>query len=478
MPRAEVVICGAGIAGIAAAYHLAVKQGLRDVVLVEQGDPLSLTSDKSTEAYRNWWPVKGHRPPARAGTQVKGHRPPARAGTQGPDPAMIELMNRSIELLEEIARHTDNRIQLNRRGYLYATAEKDKISTLQQSAENAERMGAGPLRTHDGLSNHYLPSAAHGLDGADLLTDRAAIRSSFPYLSPDTVAVLHVRKAGWFSAQQLGMWMLEQARAHGAGLIRGKVVGVDTAGGKVASVQIEQDGSSRTLETPVLVNAAGPMQKEVAAMLGVDLPVFAELHRKMSFPERLGVVPREAPMLIWTDDLELPWSEEERQVLAEDESTRWLLGKFPSGVHCRPDGHGESTTLIVLFNYHTGPVPPVFPLPPDPHYADVALRGVSVMVPGLRQYWGKAPKPWIDGGYYVKTRENRPLIGPLPVGGAYILGALSGFGVMAACAAGELLAAHLLGNALPGYAPAFSLSRYENPEYREWLEGAGDGAQL
>lgn len=457
MPRAEVVICGAGIAGIATAYHLAVKQGVKDIVLLEQGDPLSLTSDKSTECYRNWWP--------------------------GPDPAMIGLMNRSIELLEEIALETDNRIHLNRRGYLYATADRSKIPILQEAAENAAEMGAGPPRLHDGKGESYVPAPAHGFegqpDGADLLTDRALIREHFPYLSPDTVAVLHARKAGWFSAQQLGMWMLEQARACGVRLVRGKVVGVDTAGGSVSSVQVEQaGGSSPTLETPIFVNAAGPMQKEVAAMFRVNLPVFAELHLKMSFPEHLGVVPREAPLLIWTDDLELPWSDEEREVLAEDESTRWLLDKFPPGVHCRPDGHGESTTLIVLFNYHTEPISPVFPLSPDPHYADIALRGMSVMVPGLRQYFDKAPKPWIDGGYYVKTQENRPLIGPLPVQGAYIIGALSGFGVMAACAAGELLAAHILGNELPEYAPAFLLSRYENPEYRRRLEAFGDGAQL
>ena len=47
--RAEVVICGAGIGGIAAAYHLAVRRGVRDVVLVDEGSPLSLTSDKSME---------------------------------------------------------------------------------------------------------------------------------------------------------------------------------------------------------------------------------------------------------------------------------------------------------------------------------------------------------------------------------------------------------------------------------------------
>src|SRR5690348_10038433 len=119
---AEIVICGAGIAGVAAAYHLAVKQGMRDVALVEPGAPLSLTSDKSTEAYRNWWP--------------------------GPGDAMVAFMNRSIDLLEEIARATDNRIQLNRRGYLYATADPDRIPLLRRAAEEAAALGAGPLRIH------------------------------------------------------------------------------------------------------------------------------------------------------------------------------------------------------------------------------------------------------------------------------------------------------------------------------------------
>ena len=76
-PTAEVVICGAGIAGIATAYQLAVRRGVKDVVLIDERAPLTLTSDKSTECYRNWWP--------------------------GPGDAMVGLMNRSIDILEELA---------------------------------------------------------------------------------------------------------------------------------------------------------------------------------------------------------------------------------------------------------------------------------------------------------------------------------------------------------------------------------------
>jgi hypothetical protein len=92
------------------------------------------------------------------------------------------------------------------------------------------------------------------------------------------------------------------------------------------------------------------------------------------------------------------------------------------------------------------------------------------MIPGLKPYLSRLPKSVVDGGYYTKTRENRPLIGRLPVEGAYVMGALSGFGVMAGCGAGDLLAAHLTGSKLPHYAPAFSLERYEDPKYQKLLE--------
>src|SRR5437899_1182019 len=81
-PPTEVVTCGAVIAGVAAAYLLAVRRGIHSVILVDERPPLSLTSDKSAESYRNWWP--------------------------GPGDDMAALMNRSIDLMEDLARESDN----------------------------------------------------------------------------------------------------------------------------------------------------------------------------------------------------------------------------------------------------------------------------------------------------------------------------------------------------------------------------------
>jgi glycine/D-amino acid oxidase-like deaminating enzyme len=75
----------------------------------------------------------------------------------------------------------------------------------------------------------------------------------------------------------------------------------------------------------------------------------------------------------------------------------------------------------------------------------------------------------VDGGYYCKTQENRPLISPLPVDGAFLYGAISGFGIMAGMAGGELLAAHVTSDRLPDYADAFHLKRYEDPAYQQLL---------
>ena len=97
----DVIICGAGITGVASAHYLG-KAGLTDILLLDERPPLSFTSDRSTECYRNWWP----------------------------DPAMLALTNHSVDLMEELADESGNVFRMNRRGYLYITAEESKIPAL------------------------------------------------------------------------------------------------------------------------------------------------------------------------------------------------------------------------------------------------------------------------------------------------------------------------------------------------------------
>ena len=455
---AEVVVVGAGIAGIAAAFHLAVRQGLDGVVLVEAGNPLALTSDKSTECYRNWWP--------------------------GPGDAMVALMNRSIDLMERIERESGRRLRLNRRGYLFATAEPSRLDAFGAMAREAQSLGTGELRVHDGSgpSTGYVRSRAHGFEGipsgSDLITDPDLVRAEFPYLDPSVVAALHVRRCGWLSAQQLGVTMLERAREHGAKLVRGRVTGIDTGGGRIRTVAVARPGERVEIDTGALVLSPGPHLAELADKLGIALPIACERHVKVVFRDTERAVPGDAPLLIWADPVELPWSDEERAVLAAEEETRSLVEPFPAGIHGRPEGTPGDHWLMMLWTYDTETVAPVFPVPYDERLPEIALRGWSRMLPSLERYFARLPRMTVDGGYYVKTPENRPLVGPLPIAGAYLNAAWSGFGIMGACAGGELLAAHVCGSPLPAYAAAFHPARFDDPGYLDAFASDSADGQL
>lgn len=451
----EALICGAGIAGVSAAYHLAVRQGVRDVLLVDERPPLSLTSDKSTECYRNWW--------------------------YGADGAMVSLMNRSIDLLESLAEESGNVFHLNRRGYLFLTGDRQRLSQLMEAAQQPPKFGAGELRVHRGEADDppYIPSPVEGYkgvpDGADMFLNAAKLRQAFPFLGERVIAGLHVRRAGWLSAQQLGAYLLEEARRRGVRLLHARVTGVRVRRGRVESVEL---GDGSRVKTRCFVNAAGPFLGEAAAMLGIELPIFAELHLKVALADPLGLTPRHAPLLIWNDPQRLPWTPDERRLLEEEAQDAWLLEEMPPGIHTRPEGGAQSNIILLLWEYRSQRIEPVFPVPLDDRYPEIVLRGMATMLPGFRAYFERPPRPYLDGGYYVKTEENRPLIGPLPVEGAYVMGAFSGFGIMASCAAGELLAAQIVGAELPPYAPAFSLERYADPAYQRLLQTWGDSGQL
>jgi glycine/D-amino acid oxidase-like deaminating enzyme len=445
----DVVVCGAGIAGVSTAFHL-TRAGIKDVVIVDPRPPLTLTSDKSTECYRNWWPNE----------------------------PMVRLMGRSIELLDIYAQESDNVFGLNRRGYLYLTADAVRLVAMARQAEAASVAGAGELRVHELDSTGYTPADPEGFErapgGADLFLKGHLLRDHFPFVSDHVVGGLHARTAGWLSAQQLGTWLLEQAEAAGAEFVRARVTGVETDAGRVSAVTLS-DGS--TLATEIFVNAAGPMLAEVGRMVGVDLPVESEVHAKSAFRDHLGALPRTAPMIIWNDPQRISWSTDETGYL-QQEGRADLVGVLPPGCHARPEGGSESPWVLGLWEYHNEVRDPEWPIPTDPLYTEAVLRGLATMVPGLSGYQDHLPEAVVDAGYYTRTQENRPLAGPAGPAGAYVCGALSGFGIMAACGVGELVATAISGRTLPDWAHWFDLRRYDDPAYVAEIASLEDSGQL
>lgn len=380
------------MAGVAAAYQLAVRDGLSGVVLVDPLDPLSLTSSKGTEAYRNYWP--------------------------GPDDTLARFMDRSIDLLDALDSESEHAFELNRRGYVFLTANPAE---------------AARLSTHQSHSTVFLD-------------DARAIRARYPFITARVAAMLHARRAGFMNAKKLGSWLLARAGASGVELVRNNVTELIVGNGRVTGVRLE---SGSRIDTGAFVLAAGPLLPDWTARLELHVPIVNELHSKISFEDEAGVIPRDAPLMIWNDAVDLG-----------------ALGVFPAGVHFRPRGERQ---ILGIWTYDTRIEEPVFPPVFADDYREIVIRGLAAMVPGLAVYAERSREAIADGGYYCKAPDNRPLIGPTPIEGAYVLGALSGFGIMASQAGADLLALHLLERPLPDYAAAFHPGRFDDPAYQQVL---------
>ncbi|MDE2790770.1 MAG: FAD-binding oxidoreductase [Paracoccaceae bacterium] len=433
----SVAVIGAGIAGVATAYYLSTRHGLRRLVLLDPNAPLSVTTAQSGENYRNWWP----------------------------HPVMTRFTNDSIDLIEELARKTDNRMHLTRGGYILATRGNadDLISDLHRGYGSDSR---SPIRVHgpSGPSRYHVARSedwGSAPSGVDVLSNQSLIRSHYPEFSEEIATVLHIRRAGTVSSQQMGQFMLESIREAGGRFIPGRVILVERDGSFQLDVKLH--GETKQIRAEAIVNAAGPYVCEIAGMLGVDLPITNVLQQKIAFEDTAGAIPRQMPFSVDLDKQFIDWTDEEREMLREDSSKAWLADLMPGAVHCRPDGGDRQHWVKLGWAFNTKPSEVEWPPELDDFFPEIVLRGASRLNPGLKAYYGRFPRQFTHhAGYYSMTPENWPLIGSIGVDGAFVVGALSGFGTMAACAAGALCASVIAGRESFGYAGALSPARYKN----------------
>lgn len=435
----EVAVIGAGNVGISVAYYLLLHHRIRRIALIDQGEPMALTSAQSGENYRNWWP----------------------------HPVMTAFTDHAIDLLEQIAAATANRIAMTRRGYLLATRNHDPAALIEQLHQGYGPAASAGIRVHEHRAGTYRPPEGPGWEhaptGVDILLGQPAIRRNFPALAADVATIVHIRRAGDISGQQLGQAMLKTLRAAGIRVRRAKVVGIAAAPAGF-DLALHDGAEAARLRAGRVVNAAGPYFAGVAAMLGERLPVACVFQQKLAFEDRAGAIPRTLPFTIDLDGQEIPWTAEERELLAADPASAALLRPMPGGIHRRPEG-GEGGAWVKLgWAYNTAPSDPAAPPPYDPHFPDILLRAASRLTPALGAYVGKLPRGARHyGGYYAMTPENWPLLGAMATPGAFMAGALSGFGTMAATASGAVCAAAAAGAPLPAYAAPLGLARYDDP---------------
>ena len=447
----QITIIGAGIIGIRTAYYLAKNHKLSNIVLIDRNNPMSLTSAASGENYRNWWP----------------------------QPEMFTFINRSIDLMEDIARQTENRINMTRRGYALATRHKDIDEFIDELKAGMNGLDERLLRHHAKKnSNNYLKSVTNNWEttpnGADVIQNRQLIRTAFPNYAEDVETVIHIRRGGDIDSQQLGQIMIEHLREVGVEFEFGDVLSIQKS--NRYEVEYKSGNHVQKVHSDIIVNAAGPYAKDVANMLGVELELLNIYQQKVAFEDNQRVIPRDLPFSIDLDPQVLDWSPDERDLLSEDEETSWLLDCMPNATHCRPDGGIAGNWVKLGWAYNQTPDFDCQTQKTDTSFPEVVLRGASRLQPSLKAYYGKLPSRRIHyGGWYNMTNENWPLIGPMQMEGAFMNCAMSGFGTMASCAAGELCAKWIATASLPSYADGFSLKRYDNPELMQRLQLASKG---
>ena len=309
----QITIIGAGIIGICTAYYLAKNHKLSNIVLIDRNNPMSLTSAASGENYRTWWP----------------------------QPEMFTFINRSIDLMEDIARQTENRINMTRRGYALATRHKDIDEFIDELKAGMNGLDERLLRHHAKQnSNNYLKSITNNWEtipnGVDVIQNSQLIRTAFPNYAEDVETVIHIRRGGDIDSQQLGQIMIEHLREVGVEFEFGDVLSIQKS--DRYEVEYKSGNHVQKVHSDIIVNAAGPYAKDVANMLGVELELLNIYQQKIAFEDNQRVIPRDLPFSIDLDPQFLDWSSDERELLSEDEETSWLLDCMPNATHCRPDG--------------------------------------------------------------------------------------------------------------------------------------------
>lgn len=436
LQHCDIVVIGAGIVGIATAYYVKQLSPAVSVLLVDSDQPMALTSAQSGENYRNWWP----------------------------HPVMTAFTDRSIDLMQALAVDTNNRINMNRRGYVLSTRSADVDKLMAELLHGYSQLGSNTIRIHKTTAgtSYQKPLSPHWQDapsGVDVLHDQSLIRDTFPSYDRAVKTVVHIRRAGAISAQQMGLVMLERFKLAGGQVVSARVARIDSAQGFILHTSRADTG----IKAERLVNAAGPFINDIARMLGTSLPVTNTLQQKIAFEDTAAAIPRQMPFSIDLDEQQIDWTDDERQWLADSEEYDWLTQQMPGAIHCRPDGgdHGRWIKLGWAFN-NTSAAATRQPLLTDA-FPEIVLHGAARLNPSLKTYYDQLPRAMHHyGGYYTLTDENWPLIGAMEIPDSFVVGAMSGFGTMAACAAGDLCARVMLQVDVPDYARALSPQRYND----------------
>ncbi|MCP4117918.1 MAG: FAD-dependent oxidoreductase [Desulfobacteraceae bacterium] len=242
--QARVVVIGGGIVGCSILYHLA-KAGWKDVVMVEKGE---VTSGATCMA---------------AGLLTQFNS----------SPTMMRMRKYSSELYDELGAY-------EKVGSLRMAASKEQHMTLQRAVSTAKGVG---------------------LD-VDMISPEEAMKIMPWASSDDLYSAVYLPNDGHIDPHGTTYAVAKAAKDLGAEIyIKTMVTGIElTPDGEVAKVLTDQGD----IKTNIVINAAGLWGKQVAAMVGINVPSTPVVHQHLALQAVPGKeVPDGGPCFRDTDRL-------------------------------------------------------------------------------------------------------------------------------------------------------------------------------
>jgi sarcosine oxidase, subunit beta len=375
---AEAVVIGGGVMGASTAYHLA-KRGLRNVVLLEREAFFGLgATGRCAGGIRHQF-----------ATEIN-----------------IRLSQHSLRMLDELEAETGQPALVRKCGYLFVLTNETDVQAFRRNVDLQHRLGVSTEwltgdEIRQRLSQFVFPDA---LAGTFLADDGLA--------DPNSVVMGYIN-----AARRLGATCLTDVSVHG----------LETSGGRVAAVLA---GQTR-IDTPVVVNAAGPWSAQVGDMAGVSVPV-APLRRQWLTTTTLPDLPPDFPFVI----------------------------DFGQSLYFHREGDGVLTGM-------SNPREQVgYDQSIDDEWELEHMEAAIQRLPLLEQ--AGVVSRW--AGLYEVTPDAHPILGATPLGGFYLVTGFSGHGFMHGPICGLLMAEEILdGRATTLDISSLDLMRFaENREIVEY----------
>jgi sarcosine oxidase subunit beta len=350
---ADVVIVGGGVMGASTAFHLALK-GCKKVVLLER-DPLfgQEATGKCAGGIRYQF-----------ATEIN-----------------IRLSLLGLPMLDRFEEELGQAIDLRRCGYLFLLTREEDAKAFHASLALQLRLGV----TTEWLKGDEVRSRLPLMRLEDVLG--ATWNPQDGLVDPNSIVQGYI--AG---AKRLGIKCLTDVEVMNISLKKGFIHGVKTRSGEI--------------ETPMVVNAAGPWAAQVGTMIGLDIPVVS-VRRQIAVTTPIPQLPPHFPFVI----------------------------DFAKNLYFHREGPGILTGMSNLNE------PPSFNQDVDrgwelQHFDEAMARMPLLENVGISSRWA---------GLYEVTPDAHPILGKATeVDGFYCINGFSGHGLMHGPICGLLLAEEIL----------------------------------